>query len=101
MEDNFYETSSERLFPLSKEQQQRKQKERNDFERERPLITSVMEYLEKEIANLEKIDAIKHTNDPETFMREVMVNQKVCKVLRQKLGTIKTKVRQFDKKDNS
>lgn len=101
MEDNFYEVSSERLFPISKEQQLKQQKEQNEYERERPLITSVMKYLEREISRLEKVDSIKCTDDPEVFMREVKVNQEVCKILRQKLGTIKTKVRQFDKKKKS
>ena len=98
MEDNFYQASTERLIKPPRKQEEKVQREKIAYERERPLITTVMKALEEEIAQREKVDAIKNTNDPEAFMREVAINQQVCAVLRQKLGKIKRKVNMFDKK---
>lgn len=97
MEDNFYQASSERLIPTPKAQADKIKKDKIAFNRERPLITSVMERLEKAIADREKIDSIKETKNPENFMREVAVNKQVCAILRSELAVIKTAVKKFDK----
>ena len=97
-EDNFYQTSSERLIKIPEKQQEKLQKEKNSFERERPLITDVMKRLEETIGFLEKVDSIKNTSDPEKFMQEVAVNKQTCAVLRRELDFIKAKVSMYDKK---
>ncbi len=97
MEDNFYQASSERLIPTPKAQADKIKKDKIAYNRERPLITSVMDRLEKAISDREKIDAIKDTKNPENFMREVEVNKQVCAILRSELATIKTAVKKFDK----
>lgn len=97
MEDNFYQASSERLIPTPKAQADKIKKDKIAFNRERPLITSVMERLEKAISDREKIDSIKETKNPEDFMREVAVNKQVCAILRSELAVIKTAVKKFDK----
>ena len=98
MEDNFYQASSERLIKAPATQTAKLKSERLAFERERPLITAVLERLEKDIARREKIDSIQNTADPEAFMREVAVNRQVVSILRREVSAIKTKVRMFDKK---
>jgi len=97
MEDNFYQASSERLIPTPKAQADKIKKDKIAYNRERPLITSVMDRLEKAISDREKIDAIKDTKNPENFMREVEVNKQVCAILRSELDIIKTAVKKFDK----
>jgi hypothetical protein len=97
MEDNFYQASSERLIPTPKAQADKIKKDKIAYNRERPLITSVMDRLEKAISDREKIDAIKDTKNPENFMREVEVNKQVCAILRSELAIIKTAVKKFDK----
>lgn len=97
MEDNFYEVSTERLIKPTSKQEERLQKAKNDFERERPLVTEVIKHLKNEIATFEKIDSITETSDPERFMRQVDVNKKVCSVLKRDLLTLEAKVRMFDK----
>ena len=98
MEDNFYQASTEKLIKPTERQQEKVQQARNAFERERPLITSVMEILEKEIAYREKIDSITKIDDPESFMREITVNKQVCSILRRELNKIKGKVKMYDDK---
>lgn len=97
MEDNFYQASSERLIPTPKAQADKIKKDKIAYNRERPLITSVMDRLEKAISDRERIDAIKDTKNPENFMREVEVNKQVCAILRSELAIIKTAVKKFDK----
>lgn len=98
MEDNFYQVSTERLIEPPKKQQEKVQKDKRDFERERPLITAVMKRLEEDIAEYKKIDRISNTSDPEAFMREVAVNKQVCAILERELNVIKAKVRMYDNK---
>lgn len=98
MEDNFYLVSTERLIKPTKEQQKKVQRDRIAYEHERPLITAVMERIEKDISKLEKIDAVKNMDDPEKFMREIAVNKQVVSVLKRELNVIKVKVRMFDEK---
>lgn len=98
MEDNFYQVSTERLIKPTKRQRKKVQQDKNAYEHERPLITAVMERLEKDIEKLEKIDSIKSLSNPEEFMREVAVNKEVCAVLRRELSVIKNKVKMFDAK---
>lgn len=97
MEDNFYQASSERLIKTPKAQSDKMRKEKIAFERERPLITTVMEHLKEDIAARERIDFIDETNDAEKFMREVAVNKQVCAILRHELSIIENKVKMFDK----
>lgn len=97
MEDNFYEVSTERLIKPTSKQEERLQKAKNDFERERPIVSAVIKHLQNEIASLEKIDSITETSDPEKFMRQVDVNKKVCSVLKRDLTALEAKVRMFDK----
>lgn len=97
MEDNFYQASTERLIKTPKAQSDKLRKERIAFERERPLITKVMEHLKEDIAARERIDFIEEQGDPEKFMREVAVNKQVCAILRHELKIIENKVNMFDK----
>ena len=99
MEDNFYKASTERLIKPTERQQEKAQEDRNAFDKERPLITSVMKILEASISQREKVDSIKTTDDPEEFMREVAVNKQVCSILRQELEKIKGKVKMYDNKN--
>ena len=99
MEDNFYTTSTERLIGTPKKQQEKLLHEKNVFERERPLATTIIKRLEESIAFYEKVDSIENTEDPEAFMRNVEVNKKVCSVLRKELAYIKTKASMYDKKE--
>lgn len=99
MEDNFYQASSERLIATPKKQQEKLLQEKNVFERERPLATTVIERLEESIAFYEKVDSIENTKDPVAFMQEVEVNKKVCAILRKELSYIKTKASMYDKKE--
>ena len=98
MEDNFYKVSTERLIKPPKKQEEKVQREKIAYEHERPLITAVMERLEKDIAHREKIDAIENISDPEAFMREIAINKQVCAILKRELEAIKRKVNMFDKK---
>ena len=98
MEDNFYKASTERLISAPKKQQEKFQHDKIIFEKERPLVTAVIENLEENIAIRERIDSIKETNDPESFMREVAVNKQVCAILRKNLEYLKTKASMYDKK---
>ncbi len=97
MDDNFYQASTERLIKTPKAQSDKLRKERIAFERERPLITKVMEHLKEDIAARERIDFIEEQGDPEKFMREVAVNKQVCAILRHELKIIENKVNMFDK----
>ena len=97
MEDNFYQASTERLIKTPKAQSDKLRKERIAFERERPLITKVMEHLKEDIAARERIDFIEEQKDPEQFMREVAINKQVCAILRHELNIIENKVNMFDK----
>lgn len=99
MEDNFYQTSTERLYATPKVRQEKLQKAKQDFERERPLITAVMERLENAVSSYEKVSAIKTTDNPEQFMREVEINKQVCAILGRELEFIKIKVRMYDNKE--
>lgn len=99
MEDNFYQASTERLIPPTQEQQKKFQQAKNAFEKERPLITAVIEHLEDSIAFRKTIDSIEKVDDPEAFMREILVNKQVCSILEHELNAIKTKARMFDKKE--
>lgn len=98
MEDNFYQASTERLIAPPKEQQKKLQQDRISFEKERPLVTTVIEHLEKEISFREKVDSITETKNPEAFMREIEVNKQVCAILRKQLQALETKVRMYDEK---
>lgn len=95
-EDNFY-VSSERLIKPTEKQQEKVQAAKNAFERERPIITAVIDYLKDEIAFREKIDSITETKDPAKFMHEVEANKIACSVLRKELKGLEAKVRMFDK----
>ena len=97
MEDNFYQASTERLIPPTKDQREKLQQSKNAFEKERPIINAVIETLEKEISFREKVDSITETKNPEDFMREVTVNKQVCAILRKNMETLKNQVRMFDK----
>ncbi len=97
MEDNFYQVSTEKPIAPTEKQKEKVQQAKNAYERERPLITTVMERLKAEIKRLESIDSIEQLNDPEAFMREVAVNKQVCSVLKRELKVIETKVKMFDK----
>ena len=98
MEDNFYQASTERLIPPTKEQQEKIHHGRIAFEKERPIVAAVIAHLEESIAYRERVDSIKKTDDPEAFMREVAINKEVCSILRHELNAINTKVRMFDGK---
>lgn len=95
-EDNFY-TSSERLIKPTEKQQEKAQAEKMAFERERPIIAAVINYLKDEIAYREKIDSIEEAKDPTKFMIEVNTNKQVCSVLRRSLRGLEAKVKKFDK----
>lgn len=97
MEDNFYTTSTERLFGTPRKQQEKLQQSKNAFERERPLITAVMKHLAEEISIREKVDSITCKDNPEQFMREVEINKQVCNILRRHLSTLESKARMYDK----
>lgn len=95
-EDNFY-TSSERLIKPTEKQQEKAQADKNAFERERPIIAAVINYLKDEIAFRERVDSITETADPTKFMIEVNANKQVCSILRRSLNGLEAKVKKFDK----
>ena len=97
MEDNFYEASTERLIKVSTRQQEKAQKEKALFERERPLVTAVIAHLREQVAFREAVDSITETKDPEAFMREVNVNKQVRDILRRDLKFLESKAKMFDK----
>ena len=97
MEDNFYQASTERLIPLTKDQRKKVQQAKNAFEKERPIVNAVIETLKKEISFREKVDSIKETKNAENFMREVEVNKQVCSILRKNLEALENQVKMFDK----
>ena len=97
MEDNFYQASTERLIPPTKDQRKKVQQAKNAFEKERPIINVVIESLKKEISFREKVDSIKETKNAEDFMREVEVNKQICSILRKNLEALENQVRMFDK----
>lgn len=97
MEDNFYQASTERLIPPTKDQRKKLQQAKNAFEKERPIVNAVIETLKKEISFREKVDSIKETKNVENFMREVEVNKQVCSILRKNLEALENQVKMFDK----
>ena len=97
MEDNFYEASTERFIKPSTAQQEKAQQEKRAYERERPLVTAVIEHLREQIVFREKIDSVNETKDPEAFMREVNVNKQVCSILKRDLKYLEGKAKMFDK----
>lgn len=98
MEDNFYQASTERLIAPPKEQQKKFQQDKNSFEKERPLTTTVIEHLKSEIAFRERVDSITETKNAENFMREVEVNKQICSILKRNLDFIEGKAKMFDEK---
>ena len=95
-EDNFY-TSSERLIKPTEKQLEKAQADKNAFERERPIITAVINYLKEEIAFRERVDSIEEVKDPTKFMIEVNANKQVCSILRRSIRGLEAKVKRFDK----
>jgi len=98
MEDNFYETSTERLIKQTSAQQIKAQQEKESFERERPLTTIVIAHLKEAIESREKVNSITETDDPEKFMRQVKVNQEVCSILKRDLNFLEGKAKMYDEK---
>lgn len=96
-EDNFYTASTERLIKPTSRQQEKALQEKAAFERERPLVTTVIKHLQEQISFREKIDSVTEVKDPEAFMREVNVNKQVCNILRRDLNFLEGKARMFDK----
>ena len=97
MEDNFY-SSTENLIKPTSAQQLKAQKEKDDYERERPLTTIVIKHLRAAIEEREKINSITERDDPEKFMRQVIINQEVCSILKRDINFLEGKAKMYDEK---
>lgn len=97
MEDNLYQRSSERLITPPMAQTERQLKAKMDYDREKPILSKLLERLYRQVEHYSSIDAIKCTDNPEKFMCEVEANKKVVAILRSEIGAIERLGKMFDK----
>lgn len=94
---NLYPVSSERMFTRPKASKERQQKEKIRYDREKPIISSILEYLHKQADFYSSIKSVKHHNDPEKFMHEVNANQIVVSILENEISKLERMVKMYDK----
>lgn len=97
MEDNLYQRSSEKLITPPQAQEERKLKARMEYDREKPILSKLLERLHRQVNYYSSVDSIKCTNNPEQFMHEVRSNQRVVAILRSEIGAIERLGKMFDK----
>lgn len=99
MEPNIslYPVSSERMFARPKASKERQQKEKIQYDREKPIISSVLEHLHKQVDFYSNIKSVKHHDDPEKFMHEVNANQIVVSILESEISKLERIVKMYDK----
>lgn len=97
MEDNLYQRSSEKLTTPPKAQEERRMKAKMEYDREKPILSKLLERLHRQVAYYSSIDSIKCTNNTEEFMHEVKANQRVVAILRSEIGAIERLGKMFDK----
>ena len=97
MEDNVYKTSSERLITPPESQIKKINDQKVKYERERPILMDLLDYLNKQVAFYESVGAIKNTDDSFKFMCEVTANKRIVEILRREIDAVNRMVRMFDK----
>lgn len=97
MEDNLYRRGSEKLITPPQAQEERKLKAKMEYDREKPILSKLLERLHRQVNYYSDVDSIKCTNNPEQFMHEVRANQRVVAILRSEIGAIERLGKMFDK----
>lgn len=97
MEGNLYQRSSEKLTTPPKAQEERRLKAKMSYEREKPILTKLLERLHKQVEYYSCVDSIECTSDPAQFMHEVKANQRVVAILRSEINAIERLGKMFDK----
>lgn len=97
MEDNFYKMSSEKLLPKSNKIAERFESDKRAYEKEAPIISETIARLTSQINFYKSIDSIAVENDPEQFMREVMVARRVVTILDKEVKRLERKVKLYGK----
>lgn len=97
MEGSLYQRSSEKLITPPKAQEERKLKAKMEYDREKPILSKLLERLHKQVEHYSSVDAIKCTDNPEQFMCEVKANKQVVAILRSEISAIERLGKMFDK----
>lgn len=95
MEDDFYQMSSEKLFPKSEKVKSRMRADKNAYEKEAPIISETIARLDEQIEFYKSVKSIKTTDNPEQFMREVDVNKRITAILEREVNRLKGVVKSF------
>ena len=100
MEDNFYKTSSEKLFPKSEKASSYFQKNKREYEDEAPIISETIERFKKQVAYYESVRSIQSDikDKPEELMREVVVNKRIAAILDSEIRRLERIVKTYSKK---
>ncbi len=97
MEDNLYQQSSEKLIAPPKAQTERQLKAKMEYDREKPILSKLLERLHERVDFYSSIDSIQCTDHPDQFMNEVAANKKVVAILRSEINAIERLGKMFDK----
>ena len=98
MDDSVYPTTTKRFIGEPEEQKKRREQAREEYLAEKPLIATTVEHLKRRIEFLHDINSISETQDPEQFMRQVMVNKTVAAALEQELNRLEVIIATHSKK---
>lgn len=97
MDGSLYQRSSEKLIAPPEAQEERMLKTKMDYEREKPILSKLLERLHKQVEHYSSVDSIECTNNPAQFMHEVKANKRVVAILRSEISAIERLVTMFDK----
>ena len=97
MEDNFYQTSSEKLFPKSDKTIEKAQKAKREYEKEAPIIAETIERFKQQKEAYGSVYAVKEEKNPENFMREIAINKRVAAILDAEIQRLEGIVKTYGK----
>ena len=95
-EDILYPISSERLFPKPESVVKKNTKQKDEYNKEKPILMGLLKYIEDQIESYKSVESVR-TDSMDNFRYDVAVNKKMVEILNREKSAIVRLSTMYDK----